>query len=197
MSIHTFGDSHSMFGFNKIQGIQVHHLGPILCHSFGIEKLNRLNIKNYLVKDGDIVIFCFGEIDCRCHIQKHVTPDRSYTKIIDELVDNYITAIEANVNSTMKICIYNVVPPTSKYNTPENPQYPYRGTDDERKQYILYLNSKLKEKCADRNFIFFDVYDKYTDDNGFLNKKLSDGIVHILDESHIREFIRNELYKDM
>ena len=32
-SIHTFGDSHSQFGWND--NIKKHHLGPILCYSFG------------------------------------------------------------------------------------------------------------------------------------------------------------------
>jgi hypothetical protein len=37
MTIHTFGDSHSRSGWS---GIMNHHLGPVLCYSFGKEKLN-------------------------------------------------------------------------------------------------------------------------------------------------------------
>jgi hypothetical protein len=37
--------------------------------------------------------------------------------------------------------------------------------------------------------VFFDIYDKYVDVEGFLRKDLSDGNVHIRDGVHIREFI--------
>ena len=41
MSIHTIGDSHSYNGWNRIIN---HHLGPVLCYSFGKEKINRCDI---------------------------------------------------------------------------------------------------------------------------------------------------------
>ena len=46
MVLHTIGDSHSGKGWEQIPNVTVHHLGPILCHSFGDKGLNRVNIKN-------------------------------------------------------------------------------------------------------------------------------------------------------
>ena len=69
MSIHTFGDSHSVNGWS---GVINHHLGPLLCYSFGKEKLNRIDIRKFNLTDGDTIVFCLGEIDCRCHIYKHI-----------------------------------------------------------------------------------------------------------------------------
>jgi hypothetical protein len=54
MSIHTFGDSHS---YNGWSGVIQHHLGPLLCYSFGKEKLNRCDIRNFNINDGDTIIF--------------------------------------------------------------------------------------------------------------------------------------------
>ena len=54
-------------------------------------------------------------------------------------------------------------------------------------------NKKLKEYCVKYNYIFFDVYDKYTDEDGFLNTKLSDGAIHIGDGTFINDFIKQEL----
>ena len=180
MSIHTIGDSHSDNGWS---GVVNHHLGPVLCYSFGKEKLNRCDIRNFNIQDGDTIIFCLGEIDCRCHVHKHVTNASTYQDIIHNIVDRYFEAIELNVSIAQKklknVCVYNVVPPIQKHNTHENPEYPYLGSDEERKQYVLYFNEKLKEKCREKKYIFFDIYNHYTDENGFLSKELSDGNVHI------------------
>ena len=112
MVIHTFGDSHACNGWGTL--IEKHHLGPILAYSFGKEKLNRCDISKYNVKNGDTIIFCFGEIDCRCHVHKHINETITYENIIDNIIENYFEAIRLNVkNSQLKlknVCIYNVVP---------------------------------------------------------------------------------------
>lgn len=201
MSIHTFGDSHAsdiVSGWKDCSNIKAHHLGAILCYSFGKEKLNRCDIRNFDIKDNDTVIFCFGEIDCRCHIHKHISTEKSYKVIIDEIVNNYICAINTNISfckvKLKNICIYNVVPPIQKYNTLENPEYPYLGTDNERKDYVLYFNECLKKKCEENKWLFFDIYNHYIDNHGFLDKTLSDGNVHIKNGIHIKNFITDNLY---
>ena len=137
------------------------------------------------MQNDDTVIFCFGEIDCRCHVHKHVTTEKSYREIIENLVQEYIKAIEISVNTSgltfKNVCIFNVVPPVQRHNTGENPEYPYLGSDEDRKGYVLYFNSLLKSHCSIKQFVYFDVYDKYCDINGFLRKDLSDGNVHITD----------------
>ena len=190
MPIHTFGDSHAIMGWNTFPGIDVHSIGPVLCYSFGREKKARLDVVHYGVKEGDTVIFCFGEIDCRCHINKYVSEERPYQDIIDDIVSNYFEAIRENVSDLkIKTCVYNVVPPIEKYNTVENPEYPYLGSDEDRKGYVLYFNEQLKKLCQKYEYVFFDVYDKYTDDRGFLLKALSDGNVHIAKGRYLQDFL--------
>jgi hypothetical protein len=191
MSIHTFGDSHSMFGWRDIPNIKFNWLGPILCYSFGRDKLSRLNIKNYNVAENDTVIFCFGEIDCRCHVYKHITPENNYQKIIDNIVDKYFEAINENISQykNLKVYVYNVVPSVEKEQHIENIEYPFLGDNNERKEFTLYFNSKIKENCLKYNYNFFDIYDKYTNEKGFLNSELSDGSVHIKNSIYIEQFL--------
>jgi len=195
MSIHTIGDSHCYFGWC---GIITHHLGPILCYSFGKENLKRCDIRNFNIKDDDTIIFCFGEIDCRCHIHKHITETITYQDIINSIVNNYFEAIELNVSISQiklkNVCVYNVVPAIQKFNAfkdgyPET-EYPHLGTDEERKKYTLYFNEKLKEKCIEKKYIYFDIYNNYVDDNGFLRRDLSDGKVHIENGVHLSNFMK-------
>lgn len=192
MSIYTIGDSHCYNGWDG-KNIKFNHLGPILCYTFGKEVLTRCNISDMMMKDGDTIIFCFGEIDCRCHIFKHITNTITYQDIIDDIIDKYFKAIEINiVVSQIKfknICVYNVVPPIQTFNTENNPLYPFLGTDEERKQNALYFNKILKEKCIENNYVFFDIYDKYTDENGYLKKEYSDNNVHINYGLFINNFI--------
>jgi hypothetical protein len=194
--IHTVGDSHA-FQHGCIEPIPSrivqHHLGPVLCYSFGKEKLKRCDIRNFNIKNGDSIIFCLGEIDCRCHIHKHINDKVSYQNIIDYIVDNYFEAINLNIETSQinlkNICVYNVVPPIQIDNTPEDPTFPFLGSDEERKEYVLYFNKKLKENCKKYRYVFFDIYNHYTDENGFLIKDLSDGNVHLKDKSYLRDFI--------
>ena len=80
MTIHTIGDSHSHCAWPAF--VVPHHLGAMLCYSFGKEKLARCDLRDLDIVDGDTVIFCFGEIDCRCHINKHITQNFTYKIII-------------------------------------------------------------------------------------------------------------------
>jgi hypothetical protein len=195
MTIHTFGDSHSHTGWI---GVEMHWLGPVLCYSFGKEKLNRCDISKKNIKHGDTVIFCFGEIDVRNHIKKHITDTVTYQDIIDSLVKNYFDAIELNViNSGLKlknVCVYNI-PPTCSWietldqNDPKHPELPWLGNKEERKSYALYFNIKLREKCLEKGYIFFDIYNKCCDENGFLRHDLSD-TVHVTDSNILSEFIK-------
>ena len=190
MTIHTIGDSHSCNGWVDVIN---HHLGPILCYSFGKEKLDRCDIRKFNIKDGDTIIFCLVEIDCRNHVHKHITQTTTYQDVINNIVDNYFEAIELNVSISQiklkNICVYNIVPPIRKGNS----AYPYLGTDEERKQYVVYFNKKLKEKCIEKKYIFFDIYNNYIDENGFLKNDLSDGCVHIINGIYISNFIKENI----
>jgi len=195
MLIHTIGDSHASnihSGWRECKNVITHHIGPILCYSFGKEKLDRIDIRNYGINDGDSIVFCLGEIDCRCHIHKYINPITTYQSVIDTIIDNYFEAIDLNISTShlklKTVCIYNVIPPT------QTTEYSCIGSGEERKIYTLYFNKKLKENCIKNNYIFFDIYDKCTDIDGYLSPELSDGTVHIYNGEHINNFInRNNI----
>jgi len=205
MIIHTYGDSHATHhgGWTTIQlhpsrgiSIKTNHIPGKLAYSFGRDKMQIVSGVN----SGDVVIFCFGEIDCRCHINKY---EPNWMESIDVLVDLYISNIKRNVNDIegLTVCVYNVVPPLER----ENPinvhlqkwliKYgvPATGSDKDRKRYTTYMNKKLKEKCVEYDYIFFDVYNKYCDENGYLKRELSDNNCHIRNPIYIEEFIKENI----
>lgn len=193
LTIHTFGDSHSLFPWKDISikdvVIKCNHLGPRLMYSIGRDGFD---ISGYGVNPGDVVIFCFGEIDCRRHIYKY---KEHYKQNIDDMVENYFKMLDKNreVIPDSRICVYNIIPPVRKHDAPVNPLFPHSGTDTERKEYVEYTNNKLREYCTDKNYLFFDIYNSYMDRNGFLNISLKDASVHIKNPVHIIKFIVSKL----
>jgi hypothetical protein len=193
MNICTFGDSHSNYPWKgiKIPGVTItcNYLGATLMYTIG---LTGLDITKYSIPDDATVIFCFGEIDCRCHIYKY---KEDYQKNIDDIVEKYFMMIDRNnkLVPNLKICVYNVVPPAQKLGSGVNRAFPYLGTDQERQLYTKYMNSKLKEYCTLREYTFFDVYDLYTDENGCLSKTFKDANVHIKNPVHMIDFILKNL----
>ena len=189
--IHTIGDSHAKIPWEKISNTSINWLGPKLMYTFGKIGTNLIDIKDIKLSANDTLIFCFGEIDCRCQVYKFDFLN-SYKIVIDRLVEKYIKtilAIKNNIDVQCNIYIYNVIPPIRKTIGSENSQYPFLGNDEQRKKYTTYMNFLLKKKCNSKGLLFFDIYDKYCDRDGFLEPTLSDYICHINDPNYIVQYL--------
>ena len=193
MRLHTFGDSHSAsnrWNTINIDGLEIilHYMSPMTCSKFSFDK-DEILIGNG-VKSGEIVCFVFGEIDCRMHIHKH---NHEYKDIIDEIIKHYFIAIKINAdtidNLTILVLSVTPVPKDGTYITSN--EWLSAGKDIDRKIYVEYMNQKIKEKCEEYNYKFFDVYSRYCNEEGFLIPELSDGSVHIYNG----KFMEEELLK--
>mmetsp|Transcript_94928 Transcript_94928/g.277566 ORF Transcript_94928/g.277566 Transcript_94928/m.277566 type:complete len:722 (+) Transcript_94928:188-2353(+) len=185
---HTVGDSHSRFGWPPC--VIQHWQGPLLC--FNVDRVD-LRKMHPPIRGGDAICLCFGEIDCRCHVHKHVTEDRTYQVVIDGIIERYFKHLreqERLLPPAVRIFVYNVLPPVRKANAELNTDYPYLGEDEERLAYVRYFNNRLKQECHHTDFRFFEVYDQYADDEGFLSEEYSDGNVHVANGVWIDEVIR-------
>jgi hypothetical protein len=193
MTIWTFGDSHAVSAFDKLPYINYNSVGPYLAFSIGRDGLSKFNLKNFNVQEGDTVILSFGEIDCRCHIHKYINDQTSYQQIIQNTVDSYFKAVKQNVEQfkNLKTFIYNVVPPIEVDATIwNNPEFPFLGTNEERKKYHVFFNECLSEACQKYSYTFFNIYDKYLDSNGFLRREDSDGLIHIMNPRYHHQFMK-------
>jgi hypothetical protein len=198
--LHTYGDSHATKeygGWNKINindlYIITNHIPGKLMFSFGRDQM--IVVGN--IKENDIVCFCFGEIDCRCHINNY---EPNWETNIDSIVENYFITISKNVkDKNLIVFVFNVVPPVERELPINNwlsvgAGLPALGTDEDRKKYTVYMNKKIKEYCEKFNYVFFDVYDKYIDEKGFLKRELSDTNCHISNPIYIEEFLKKYIY---
>ena len=196
MKVLVIGDSHAYSGWPDINipevSFTVVHIGPRLMYSFGKGKWNLLS--DYLPMD--VVIFCFGEIDIRCHLFNYANTLEQIQQKIDELVLNYMEAILVNVkNIKIKTCVHFVPPTVKKETVKEDPEYPFVGSDIARRIAVRYMNHRLKVSCKENGFIFVNGQECYEDEEGYLNPNMSDGSVHIKETLPLMDFIYGELLK--
>lgn len=178
MIVHAIGDSHQG-EFSQIPGCACRWLGSITMHRVGRDGLNIVNLPMLGVQNNDAVIYCFGEIDVRCHIGKQRDVyHRDLDEIIDTLATKYIETILTNefFYDQITSIVYSVTPPTDGH---FNEHYPFWGPLEDRVEISKKLNQRLKELCEESDILFLDVYEAYANPDGTLNRALSDGTVHI------------------
>ena len=198
LTIHTIGDSHAKIPWENVSVkniiIKTNRLGPRLMHTAG-ENPDLISLKPFNVKKKDIIIFCFGEIDCRCHVWKYRA--KGYKKIINSLVEKYMTSIHVSTSEIPEknVFIHSIVPAIRREQHRHNEvaELPFLGSDQTRASYVLYMNESLKKSCKKNGFNFFDIYYKYVDKEGYLNFDLSDGNVHIGNPKHIEDYLKKNI----
>lgn len=194
LNIHVFGDSHSCefsqtafhnhFGKvpakdNEIPICQIHYMGPVTMNRIGRDGISALNLKDYGVDENDIVIFAFGEIDVRCHINRIADlQEQPVGVIINTLATEYVQTIVQNRScyNNLICMIYSVTPPSD---IAFNPQFPFYGSIATRVITSRSLNKRLSQLCSEFDLNFIDVYDKYSLPDGSLDPNLGDGNVHL------------------
>lgn len=200
--IYIYGDSHANFSFKNLNLCHKNYYCPAIT-MFRIGRDDTIiNFNKNEVKENDIIVLGYGEVDCRCHIQRQINDGRNEDDIINELVNNYFQTIKNNTfDKNLKIIIVGVIPPTKKcdhesINGPVLHEFPFIGSDEDRVRYTNKVNKNLEEHAINNKYIYFNPYSYYAREDGTLNFELSDLIVHLGDNSHFLEKF-NEVCKSV
>ena len=150
-----------------------------------VERLPPGDICNINIKENDIVLFCYGWNDVQKNIFKY--GKNNHREIINQLVVKYIECIKMYKIKPIINCIYPV--PLSINDT-------IFGSDDERIEYTIFMNARLKEECSKNNIPFFDIYE-LLNDNGKMKSNLleKDGTHLNLQDDELRDVIEEKLFK--
>ena len=191
--IYIYGDSHAFYNFKNLKlNYKDCHCPSITMFRIGRDN-NIINFdKDVITCEDDFIVLSYGEIDCRCHIQRQIDKGRNEDDVIHEIVYNYFLTIRNNIVKKCKIIIVGVIPPTKQcdyeiLNGPILHEFPFLGKDDDRVRYTNKINKEIEEMAKNNNYIYFNPYSYYTRQDGTLKHELSDGIVHISDNSHFLE----------
>lgn len=200
--VHVIGDSHASFCFTNIIPVKtkneqslffyqtkkkekkkipfsIHWMGPMTMHRVGRDGMKAVNLSNLQIRNGDVAVFVFGEIDVRCHIEKQsISQQRSWEEVMDDLSCRYIKTILENKKQFhhLSCVVCGVIPPTDRS---FNVKYPFYGELETRVKLTQALNRKLQDLCTYHDLIFLDLYPDFSSKNGDLKKDVSDGGVHI------------------
>jgi hypothetical protein len=191
--IHIYGDSHAEFSFTGLSLAHQNHREYSIT-MFRIGRDNTvINFNIHELNTNDILVFVYGEVDCRCHIKRQMNLGRNEDEIIFELVEKYIQTIKNSLNGgSFKIIIVGVIPPTKQddfesINGPIQHEFPFVGSDEERLRFTQKVNHLLEQFASQNDFIYFNPYDYYTRPDGTLKHELSDSRCHIGQTSHFLE----------
>lgn len=180
--IHCIGDSHSAVfsgeekmqeiwpipAANKIPFFKSYRIGPATAYQLS----NKRNIINNIIsteyKDGDYLMFCFGEVDIRAHlIKQSQQQNRSIEEIVTECVERYFSVVLEYKNKGYKMITWG---PIASWNA--NRPYtggPSFGTDLERNYTTRLFNEKLKTMCEANGIIFVTIFYDMLNEDGSTN----------------------------
>lgn len=210
MKLYSIGDSHADHSFRNVIKEEAERvsIGPVTMNKVRRDKIDFLELykehrdvekfgyKKEFEKDS-CAIFCFGEIDVRCHIHNQIqSQNKRENDVIKELVLEFVNHIENQKNIFKEVAILSVTPPGSILWASQNNNFPFIGSDFDRSRYTIKMNNFLKKYCEEKDVSFIDVYKSYSDNKGMLIRELSDGGVHIGNTVHVENKIKN-IYNDI
>ena len=201
--IHIYGDSHGEANLKRTTLPFINRCE----YSTTMFRIGRDNSIIHFNKDDhkpdDVVCLTYGEIDCRCHIQRQIDLGRNEDHVIQELVEKYFDAINNNTTHLIKnhIIIFAVIPAVRQFdyemiNGPIKHEHPFVGSNEDRVRFTNKVN-KLYEEFANKNgYTFFNPFSFYTRPDGSLKYEYSDYLIHIHENTHILTLF-NELYNQI
>jgi hypothetical protein len=176
LRLFTLGDSHSLFTFAGVAEARIHYLGPVTMHRAARDGIATL-VPDYLtLSANDIIVLCFGEIDCRVHIAKHAKlNNRSTLDEVDALTERYLKAVASFGSSTSaKVCLCCVPPFAADALHLEHYPSKEHCTADAK-----LIRERMNGNLANAGFPFVDYYHYVALPDGSFKSDMSDGICHL------------------
>jgi hypothetical protein len=181
-----YGDSHAQRNFHEIK-VPIKNWFYAGITMFRIGRDNTIiNFNSNDHTENDVLCFVYGEVDCRCHIQRQIDLGRNEDDIIRDLVSSYIQSLANNIKKNKRVILVAVIPPAcqaeyERHNGKITGEFPFAGSDDDRARFTRKVNGLLKRHSEERGYIYFDPFPHYTRPNGTLKHELSDTAVHLRD----------------
>ena len=185
--IHVIGDSHGAI----FEGFQKPYFNRYLFTYTAYNLIDKKDINELIktkVKDTDQIIFVFGEIDCRIHIDYQW---KNYDEGIEETISRYDKFLTQFTG--YDFAVYNVVPAGNWLDG----SLSYSGIYTPLESKIIIhrkFHSGLKELCLNKGYKMIDIWPYIIDsENRFAKPEYKCDEVHL--NSRVEYYVSLELNK--
>jgi len=154
--IWVVGDSHAGF-YENFDYCNNWNAGAFLAYKL-IEKPEFARAIRTMAPVGVILLFVFGEIDCRVHLKTHNNVDevaKRYLQFVQQFKDDYSLAVIGPVAST-------------RMDSPRitSIEFPIVGSCFERNAITRELTTKIRKECEGHNVFFDSILEQLIDEHG-------------------------------
>lgn len=183
----TYGDSHALYSFkNSNLAINNRYRSAITMFRIGRDNII-INFNKFRDdRSNNVLCLCYGEVDCRIHINNQISLGRNEDDIISSLVTKYFMTLKNNITICKNIIIVGIIP--TKRHVDFDAEFDFdnykkedwiRGGDEERVRYTKKMNTLIEEQCKVNNYIYFNPYKYYENDDGTIKREFCDPGTHL------------------
>ncbi len=182
--IRVIGDSHCG-PYRGAACFHVHHISPATAHNL-CEPKSTTNSHEQLMSvvrnmdlDREYAMLVFGEIDCRIHIYgqfKRRKEKVSITELIGNTIERYGRVMRELRELGTRVIVHGIIPATHQGNRYKVEHY---ATPDMHLRIYREFNARLREFCAENDFLFVDIQDATADAEGFIAPEFAHGDAHL------------------
>lgn len=157
-----YGDSADALGEFK-DSFKTIHLNPYTAFN-AFNKISEIDTHlTDFDQTNDYLFFCFGEIDCRCHLGFQAdNRNVSYDIITSECVERYSKLLNHYKQLGYDVGVWGVVASGQDDGIQGNGALSYK-TSYERNIITSYFNQHLQNQCEQLNIRFKSIFDKLHD----------------------------------
>jgi len=187
-TIYVFGDSHTINLQHEL--FRTTHVGPATAYNLisnssitQAKKKIQSVLETLPCNQRHNLLFIFGEIDCRIHINKiSRTKHKSLEWVVNSTVNRYIDFLRSIKKQFPKsiILVLNVLPAGEEKNIYNTKFYPSR---DLHQKIVNLFNKKLNLECEKNSLIFISVFNELIDKEGKRIRK------YVFDDIHFNKQI--------
>lgn len=174
-------------------------LGGVLAYNFYEHHLTKVYdfISQYptIFKDKNtMILLCVGEIDCRVHLPKYVSKDRTPTQVVTECVTRYHRAVTHLINDGYNVGVLGAIPSLSdetikKMMPVKEQSYNLAGDTKLRNIIVKEWETIHSQMCKQDGIHYITIYDKLIDTNGNTREDLYADFIHVSHDKTINYWL--------
>jgi hypothetical protein len=195
--VYVVGDSHSL-SFRNTRSFLVKHIGPATAYKLRFKENSTISneqlfsIIKKINKKRSLVLLVFGEVDCRIHIYNNSQKkNKSIGSLIDDTIFSYGEVLKLLTVNIVNFVVCGVPPANTQGNVYH---YPYYAAPQVQRDIKKEFNGKIKNFCQDKGYKYLELFNKFSDENGFILDEYKRDDVHL--SNKIMKYIKYWFYKE-